>query len=259
MRRLGLIGGVLGLCLAPMTASANFVISHTAEAGAGSLTGYHIYRFYALNTQTGLNPTSKELAGIDITMKALGGSHKYDIQDLNSDGLNDVNLYGVGMTGANALGSFMRVGSEAQASTGFYVTNFTPNLSTVSQDAVAYFAARDSFRVIVVNRLGQRPNATAAATGGIGTLFGVAVVPLNTGVQLTGEIADDISAAPLPAEGVPGMPIAAPIPTDPMAGDPVAATPGWVQVNYTAQVPEPTSIAMLALASGAVMLRRRRA
>ncbi|HYE20519.1 MAG TPA: PEP-CTERM sorting domain-containing protein [Tepidisphaeraceae bacterium] len=242
-------------------AHADFVISHTLETGSGSLTGYHIYRFYGRNTQSGINPTSKTLTAVDFTIISLGQPFKYDIREQNGDGVNDVNLGGFGRTDANPIGTWVKIGPDADVFATFAVPTQTAGMtSQPGYDPVAYYTGRTNIRVVTINARDRRPDATT----GIGARFATVIVPLGSDVILSGEMADELGvsgstdvAATLDRWAAPdfgALPEGAALDSPP----PTPNTPGFFQVpQYLAQAPEPGSLALLGI--GAVVGCRRRA
>ncbi|HSI36352.1 MAG: PEP-CTERM sorting domain-containing protein [Phycisphaerae bacterium] len=266
MRQFGWIGGAAVAvsfgALAPV-AQADFVVSHTVQAGTGSLSGYNVFRFYGRNTQSGMHPTTTTLTAVDFTIMSLGQPFKYDVRELNADGVTDVNLRGVGLTDANPGGTWVKLGNnDADVLDTFGVPTATAGLvSKPGYDPVAYYTGRTSIRVVTINWPGKRPDATT----GIGARFATVVVPLGSDVLLSGEMADELGVsgvADTPAELLEhySNPSFGVIPEGPALDGPPPTpnTPGYFQVpQYLAQVPEPGSLALLAL--GALPLLRRRA
>ncbi len=254
-RTLGCAAAVI-LCLTA-SSRADFIISHTRADGTGSLSGYHIFRFYALNTRSGLNPTSTMLAGLDFTFQSLGQPFKYDIADLApTDERNDVNIYGIGLSDVTPTGTFVKIGSDLQSQGALHVPILTPNISSPTYDAVAFYAPRTDFRVVTVNLSGLRPDATT----GSGALFAVVVVPLDSSVRLSGQIADEIGvSAASGAEPVSSQALgdSLGVGAAPQGSEPVGAgTPGYFQVpEYIASAPEPAGLLPLGLVAFALVRR----
>jgi len=244
MRQFGWLAAAAVFC-APVISSADFIINHTRTEGTGSLTGYHIYRFYAKNTQSGMHPTSTTLTGLDFTVQSLGQPFKFDLRDTNGDDLIDVNLTGIGQTDAAPTGTFMRIGSTSGTLITIPVPSTAKLESTGTYDAVAYYTGRTDFRLATVKTVDSRPDATT----GLGARFAVVIVPLGSSVRLSGEVGDEQGVAGSTDTGELNVPDL----------DSSADTAGFFQIpEYIAQAPEPGALALLGVATVGICRRSRR-
>ncbi len=239
---------------------AGFIISHTMETGTGSLTGYHIFRFYALNTR---GSGSRDLTGVDVSIQSSGGPPLMQFRDYNHNGYVDANLGGVGLNDFNPVASFVKIGEDGDQFAVYGVPIRLEGSST--NDPVTYYTGRTEFRVASLNSVGHRPDATTDQ----GARFAVVIAPLDSDVHLIGEICDSegvsgIGGAAIPASSLSGdfLPgeSGVNLGAAPSASDPVPAfgTVGWTQMDYLAQVPEPTGLLPLGLLAIGLLRRARR-
>jgi hypothetical protein len=108
------------LCVGAGTASAapieqgvlgGFSIDSFRTAGSGSLAGFDIIRFVAINNGKGETLGSTKLQSINITMSVPNNNLKLDFRDLDGDGAADANILGSGINPNAPIGSYIRVGA----------------------------------------------------------------------------------------------------------------------------------------------------
>jgi len=213
-----------------------FQVDHTKTAGTGTLAGFDIYQFFALNLGTGPQTGTTRLVAIEMAgfanVNDPNTNIKFDFRDLDSDGVNDANVLGSGinLTQTDTTGSFVRVGAFTPnpGDAGFDPVgrlSADPDTGTTVRDPQTIFANKKSFRVVGFANPGAL--ATPAQNSGKGAFFMEVVVPTGAVPKAVGKLS---------AESGPS-----------------------VDIDYTAQVPEPTTMAVIGVAAVGFLSRRRRA
>src|SRR5258706_3356947 len=105
----------VGLMCALVTASAQagFQFNYTVTEGTGALAGNNIFKFYAKSDQLGEQLNSHLLLAVSARMQSLGQAFKFDLRDVDGDGLDDANIKGLGISENNITGTFIRIGFYA--------------------------------------------------------------------------------------------------------------------------------------------------
>jgi hypothetical protein len=246
-----------GLACALLTgpAWAGFVFNYTVMPGTGALAGQNIFKFYALNDQTGDQLGSKSLLASDIHFQTVGQPLKFDFRDVDNDGRVDANVSGLGMDENNVTGTFNRYGTSADWNE-FYVRPLG-NRGTASNDATMAYATVTDFNIT-----GFSQNKALDATQGLGRFYGAAVVPAGTDVHVFGQVAAEkggvvgTGAALLDGADLlfsdPGM-------SSLLSAEAAASVEqgAFFPFSFTATAPEPGTMGVLGL-TGTLMMARRR-
>jgi hypothetical protein len=257
MRRAALLtASVIGLGLATIASAApqqtfqGFVLDNRRIVGTGTMAGFDIVQFFVRNTGTGLQTGTTKLLATDLTVMSnndqlnpsaagVAARLKFDFRDIDqSDTVGDANILGAGLApaGTGLQGSYVRIGALGSVTVPPGDAGFDPapparlsdnnGDSEPDNDPAAKFANLKSFRVVLFNT--AAPDATSASNGGLGAFLAEAVVP--TGV-----------AAPRIVGGI------------------SAEQGASVPIDYTAPIPEPTTLTVLGLGAMGLLGRRRRA
>jgi hypothetical protein len=243
MGKLSVYISVVSVFLFAQSAQAGFDFSYTVTAGTGALAGDNIFALYAKNDQSGEQLGSKKLLVFDIHIKPLSQSLVFDFTDTDGDSLPDANVSGVNMSESNITGTFLRTGAYDK----WAIAVAKPATYKGSQgDPVAAYTGVTDFNLV---GLVLGPANAPDATQGLGAFYGAAVVPAGVDVNVSGLVAAEYG-------GIAGTP--APLPGDNgPAADPPAQGPNF-QFNFTAQAPEPSSIALFGAIAAMFTVRRRR-
>jgi hypothetical protein len=228
MRKYAVLAAAAGLALTGV-AKADFIIDHTRVAiTSGQFSGDDMVTFTVTNNGLGNTVGTSKLLAVDVTMGSTDANPKFFIRTYDNDGSginDDADLAG---NAGTPLGSFVRAGTTAQ----FTIVSSNPPLNSpddqVTTKANAPYTDGQSlpgFEMVgAANLTGGGVNVATPKT------FAVAVVPTGQQVHLSGLLgAESGDALPFTADA-----------------------PGT-------NVPEPTSLGLLTLGLGGLMVRRRRA
>jgi hypothetical protein len=256
MKKGSLMAVGLACALMAESAWAGFVFNYTVMPGTGALTGKNIFKFYALNDQTGDQLGSKSLLASDIHFQTVGQPLTFNFRDVDNDERLDANVSGLGMDENNVTGTFNRYGTSADWNE-FYVRP-VGNRGSATNDATTAYANVTDFNIT-----GFSQNKALDATQGLGRFYGAAVVPVGTDVHVFGQVAAEKG-------GVVGTGAALPDGADLLSSDPAMSSllsaeaaasveqGAFFPFSFTATAPEPGTIGILGLA-GTLMMARRRA
>ena len=251
--KIRLMAAGLACALLAAPAWAGFVFNYTVMPGTGALAGKNIFKFYALNDQTGEQLGSKSLLASDIHFQTVGQPLTFDFRDVDNDGRADANVSGLGMDENSVTGTFSRYGTSADWQE-VYVRPIG-NRGSATNDATTAYANVTDFNIT-----GFSQNKAIDATQGIGRFYGAAVVPVGTDVHVFGQVAAEKG-------GVVGTGAA---PLDLLTADPTmsallsAEAAASVEqgplfsFSFVATAPEPGTLGVLGMI-GTVMMARRRA
>jgi hypothetical protein len=215
--------------LAPAAARADIIVTSQRD-NHGSNAAQDVVRFFAQNVP-GAQSTGTRLQAFETTLSVptLAGPLVFDgSQDLDFDGVNDVNILGAGIqpTAPSPAGSFIRIGTLANLASTNVLARLPENRSDPDGDTVpnnvpaATYTGLRSFRVDG-GFLSNAPLANAAPV-----LIGLAVVADGTPVTAAGRLGGET---------------------------------GSLQTFNLTNVPEPGAVAVAGLAAGGLLARRGRA
>jgi hypothetical protein len=253
-----LAGVVVALSFLPAVARAGFQFNYTVTQGTGALAGKNIFRFYALNDQTGDQAGSKSLLASDIHFTTQGQPLVFDFRDVDNDQRVDANVSGLGMDENNVTGTFMRYGTYTDWVEAFIRP--VGNRGSATNNATTAYASVTDF-----NMAGFSQNKALDATQGLGRFYGAAVVPAGTNVNVFGKVAAEsggaagTGAAPLDSSGIESLLLDSTT-TQLLAAEAAAGVEQgpFYNFSFVASAPEPGTIGLLGLA-GTLMIARRRA
>jgi hypothetical protein len=169
------------LWVGPASAS---IVSNGAEytPGTGALSGFDIFRLFALVIPTGSEAGATGLQSIDVTVTTQE-NQRFKFGDFDFDGTNDADVFGrtsaSATTNTATVGTFLRVGTAANGFSGSFnaVTVLPPGANSGDNlgDPTTNYSAVKSFRVAGFNSTPD-PNGLGG-NGGRGALYGIVVVP----------------------------------------------------------------------------------
>jgi hypothetical protein len=254
----GFLAVVLVCALMAESAWAGFVFNYTVMPGAGALAGKNIFKFYALNDQTGEQAGSKALLASDIHFKSLGQPLVFNFRDVDNDEIVDANVSGLGMDETSVTGTFMRYGTSADWQEVF--VSPSGNRGSATNDATSKYANVTDF-----NLAGFSLNKALDATQGLGRFYGAAVVPAGTDVNVFGRVAAEqggvvgTGAAPLETSGIDSS-LTDPATTSLLSAEAASSvTQGsFYNFSFVATAPEPGTVGIIAVGGMLMMARRRR-
>ena len=230
------------LACAAQTVSAGFTFSDTRTPLAGSTTHERIV-VSAFNNGA---DKSTSLLAMELWVTS-SKPMTFNYADLNGDGRTDVNMTAPTATLGNANITGTKVADELfgfMFESGFDFDPTPRHISTPTHNAVAAYTNSTAFYALGATLI----TPPIVANQGSGAKFLSVVAPIGTTLTLTGGIADEIGniSSALTANSSPFANVES-NPTG-IAMDPF---------SYVSAVPEPTTLASLAI--GGMLLRRRRA
>jgi hypothetical protein len=262
----GILAVVLMCALmAAESAEAGFQFNYTVMPGTGALEGTNIFKFYAKNDQTGEQLNTHLLLGISGTMQSLGGgAFTFDRRDIDGDGLNDVNVKGMGISESDITGTFLRIGLFSDWDLGVPEVSILPAKPYSKNGNPSAFNSTLSWGLDGVNLAANTNPSTLEAAQGLGAFFGAAVVPVGSDVKVSGRLAAEKGgvviggAAPLPSSDLDALLSSG---VSPALNSIIAASNvevgTFVPFSFTATAPEPGTIGLMATCIAGALLRRR--
>jgi hypothetical protein len=267
----GRVAAALSALLIGQSAHAGYVFNYTITPGVGALAGDNVFKFYARNDQTGDQAGSKSMIAAKVRYQSVGTGQPlvFEFKDLNSDGVPDANIEGIGMSEAKVTGTFLRIESTTPGALSDWSRAFSTPAGHMSRAGVVptvNYASVIDFNAegAELRRINQ--NDWADATQGLGRFYGAAVVPAGTDVKVSGMVAAEKGGIVSTGATAAAMALLddAPLYQSLVDGAPVEGVPAaadapliYYPFSFVASAPEPATLGLLGIAIGATTLRRR--